>query len=260
MQMTVPDRNDPARRVFVTLEYLEEQAKGQELYYMNYKKPREHDHDIIFELLQTEKRLSVAIPLRRAHRTGRLGFHIQEQLLAEARVNPLDLESLSHTAEGGVVAATLSSLMEKTNTAQEDWAQDGELYQRCQRSVALKKIRRIKAQVIQVITDRSIEVDIVHRRTRGHKQAKKLQIADILKPIPLPVPAVSEEEEVEGEDEEITEAIEDELFEVHGHDLEEEVAARIMMQDEITTGDIDGIGSDDDFSNESELLQDLTRF
>ncbi|KAF8533178.1 hypothetical protein BDD12DRAFT_810392 [Trichophaea hybrida] len=158
MQMTVPDRNDPARRVFVTLEYLEEQAKGQELYYMNYKKPREHDHDIIFELLQTEKRLSVAIPLRRAHRTGRLGFHIQEQLLAEARVNPLDLESLSHTAEGGVVAATLSSLMEKTNTAQEDWAQDGELYQRCQRSVALKKIRRIKAQVIQVITDRSIEV------------------------------------------------------------------------------------------------------
>ncbi|KAF8535659.1 hypothetical protein BDD12DRAFT_808397 [Trichophaea hybrida] len=70
----------------------------------------------------------------------------------------------------------------------------------------------------------------------------------ILKPIPLPppppAPAVSEqEEEVEGEDEEITEAIEDELFEVHRHDLEEEIAARIMMQHEIDRGDIYGIGS-----------------
>ncbi|KAF8533791.1 hypothetical protein BDD12DRAFT_809893 [Trichophaea hybrida] len=77
-------------------------------------------------------------------------------------------------------------------------------------------------------------------------QGLQLQIADILKPIPVPpppsVPAVSEEEEVEA----------------HGYDLEEEVAARIMMQDEIDSGDIeDGIGSVDDFGNESELLQDL---
>ncbi|KAF8538658.1 hypothetical protein BDD12DRAFT_884625 [Trichophaea hybrida] len=93
-------------------------------------------------------------------------------------------------------------------------------------------------------------------------QGLQLQIAEILKPIPLPppppAPAVSEqEEEVEGEDEKITEAIEDELFEVHGHDLEEEVAARIMMQDEIDRGDIYGIGSDGDFGNECGLLQDL---
>ncbi|KAF8538657.1 hypothetical protein BDD12DRAFT_884624 [Trichophaea hybrida] len=174
LQMTVPDRNNPTRRVFDTSEYLEEQAKAQELYYTNYKKPRDDEHDIIFELLQAEQRLSVAIPLRRAHRTGRLGFQIREQLLAEARDNPLDLEALSQTAEGGVVAAKLFSLMEKTNTAREDWAQDGELYQRCRRTVALKKIRRIQAQVIQVITDRTIELDILHRRTRGHKQAKKV--------------------------------------------------------------------------------------
>ncbi|KAF8537725.1 hypothetical protein BDD12DRAFT_887086 [Trichophaea hybrida] len=94
-------------------------------------------------------------------------------------------------------------------------------------------------------------------------QGLQLQIAEILKLIPLPPPppvsAVSEEEEeVEGEDDEITEAMEDELFEVHSHDLEEEVAARIMMQDEIDRGDIDGgIGSDGDFGNKSELLQDL---
>ncbi|KAF8542335.1 hypothetical protein BDD12DRAFT_876815 [Trichophaea hybrida] len=93
-------------------------------------------------------------------------------------------------------------------------------------------------------------------------QGLQLQIADILKPIPVPpplsVPAVSEEEEVEGEDEETMEAIEDERFEAHGYDLEEEVAASIMMQDEIDSGDIeDGIGSVDDFGNESELLQDL---
>ncbi|KAF8542793.1 hypothetical protein BDD12DRAFT_875727 [Trichophaea hybrida] len=364
LQLTVPDRNDPARRVFVTSEYLEEQAKDQELYYTNYKKPREDDHDIIFELLQTEERLS-----------------IREQLLASARDNPLDLEALSQRPN---------------NTTREDWAQDGELYQQCRRSVALKKIRSIQTQIIQVITDRTIELDILHRRTRGHKQAKKvitrinsrwrqldklvknfnqetarinvsgqdlglgdlqlrkvsthglrergidcdelwdvdrilstadwarysfvregiescfllkciteehdrlqlhamrmcrwlqrqcnvlfrilnssninishdalklllfehykvvdnmlkikndgllslqrkqelqglqLQIADILKSIPVPpppsVPAVSEREEVEGENEETMEAIEDELFEAHGYDLEEEVAAGI---------------------------------
>ncbi|KAF8533235.1 hypothetical protein BDD12DRAFT_810352 [Trichophaea hybrida] len=409
LQFTVPNRNDPARR------------------YTNYKKPRQDDHDIIFELLQTEERLSVAIPLRRARQTGRLDFQIREQLLASAWDNSLDLEALSQTAEGGVVTAKLSSLMEKTNTTREDWAQDGALYQLCRRSVALKKIRSIQTQIIQVITDRTIELDILHRRTRGHKQAKKvitrinsrwrqldklvknfnqetarinvsgqdlglgdlqlrkvstqglrergidcdelwdvdrmlstadwakysfvregiescfllkritkehdrlqlhsmrmcrwlqrqcnvlfqnlnssnvnishdalklllferykvvdnmlkikndgllslqrkkelqglqLQIADILKPIPVPpppsVPAVSEEEEVKGEDEETMEAIEDELLEAHGYDLEEEVAARIMMQDEIDGGNIDdGIGSVDDFGNESELLQDL---
>ncbi|KAF8542334.1 hypothetical protein BDD12DRAFT_876814 [Trichophaea hybrida] len=171
LQLTVPDRNNPARWVFVTSEYLEEQAKDQELYYTNYK---EDDHDIIFELLQTEERLSVAIPLRRAHKTRRLGFQIWEQLLASARENPLDLEALSQPAEGGVVAAKQSLLMEKTNTTREDWAQDGELYQQCRRSVALKKIRSIQTQIIQVITDRTIELDILHRRTRAHKQAKKV--------------------------------------------------------------------------------------
>ncbi|KAF8532768.1 hypothetical protein BDD12DRAFT_901843 [Trichophaea hybrida] len=91
----------------------------------------------------------------------------------------------------------------------------------------------------------------------------QLQFAEILKQIPLPppplVPVVSEEEEeVEDEDDEITEAIEDELFKVNVHDLEEEVAARIMMQDEIDGGDRDrGICLDGDFGFESELLQDL---
>ncbi|KAF8242533.1 hypothetical protein K440DRAFT_638912 [Wilcoxina mikolae CBS 423.85] len=90
----------------------------------------------------------------------------------------------------------------------------------------------------------------------------QLQIADILKPIALPVPplipAVREEEEkLEGEYEEITEAIEDELFGVHGDDEEEEIVTRIMIQDEIDRVDIDDIGSDDDFGNESELLQEL---
>ncbi|KAF8542599.1 hypothetical protein BDD12DRAFT_802773 [Trichophaea hybrida] len=100
-------------------------------------------------------------------------------------------------------------------------------------------------------------------RICGWLQCLQLPIANILKPIPvLPPPSVSdvskEEEEVEGEDEETIEAIEDELFEVHGYDLEEKVANGIMMQDEIDSGDIeDGIGLVNDFGNESELSQDL---
>ncbi|KAF8538103.1 hypothetical protein BDD12DRAFT_806400 [Trichophaea hybrida] len=319
--MTGFHRHDSARKGLVISEYLEEQARKQEQYDTNYKKPREDEHDNIFELLQSEQRISVEIPLRRANRTRRLGFQISEQLLAQARDNPRDLEALSHTLEGSIVADRLSSLMDKTNTAREHWAHDEELYQQCHRSVASRMIRRIQAQVIQVITHRTIEPDILHRRTRGHKQAKKvitrinsrwrpldklvkyynidaaqinlllferykvvdnmlkikndgllslqrrqellglqLQIAEILKPIPLPppplAPAVSEQKEVEGEDEEITEAIEDVLFDVHGHSLEEEEAARIMMQEEIERGHRDGIGSDGDCGNVSGILQD----
>ncbi|KAF8534837.1 hypothetical protein BDD12DRAFT_809041 [Trichophaea hybrida] len=93
-------------------------------------------------------------------------------------------------------------------------------------------------------------------------QGLQLPIAEILKPIPLPppqlAPAVSEQEdEVACENEEITEAIEDEPFEVYCHDLAEEVADRIMMQNEIDRCDIDGIGLDSDFGNETGLLQDL---
>ncbi|KAF8542149.1 hypothetical protein BDD12DRAFT_877061 [Trichophaea hybrida] len=65
--MTVHNGNDPARPVFDISEYLEEQPKDKELYYTNYKKRREDDHDIFFELLQNEHPISVAIPLRRAH-------------------------------------------------------------------------------------------------------------------------------------------------------------------------------------------------
>ncbi|KAF8539108.1 hypothetical protein BDD12DRAFT_805604 [Trichophaea hybrida] len=97
---------------------------------------------------------------------------------------------------------------------------------------------------------------------RGSRNCN-LQIAEIFKPIPLPppppVPAISEEEEdAKGKNNEMTEAIEYKLFEAHSNDLEEKVVARIMMQDEIDSGDMDGgICSDSDYGNESELLQDL---
>jgi hypothetical protein len=48
-----------------------------------------------------------------------------EQLLTEVHENLLDLEALSHTPDGGVVAVDLSFLLERTNTAHEDWANDG---------------------------------------------------------------------------------------------------------------------------------------
>ncbi|KAF8536645.1 hypothetical protein BDD12DRAFT_807648 [Trichophaea hybrida] len=162
--------------------------------------------------------------------------------------------------------------------------------QQCRSKVVLKKLGSIQTQIIQVITDRSIELDILHCRIRGHMQAKKvitlmksglrqldklvknfnqetaqinndrllslqrkqelqglhLPIQDIVNRIPVPpppsVPAVNDEQQE---------------VEAHGHDLEEEVAATIMMQNEIDSGYLeDGIGSVDDFGNKSELLQD----
>ncbi|KAF8534838.1 hypothetical protein BDD12DRAFT_809042 [Trichophaea hybrida] len=54
LQMTVPNRNILARPVFVTSEYLEEEAKDEELYYTNYKYA-----DILFHTVQYKYILNI---------------------------------------------------------------------------------------------------------------------------------------------------------------------------------------------------------
>jgi len=191
--MTRPDHSDPLRRVLITEEYLDEQFQDQLNYYNTYRyvsnlkpcfyhhthvittisKPEEGDHDVIFELLQVEERLSIAIPLRRANRAGRHSQQLRERLVAAARENPLTPEELSSTTEGSELNVKIQTLLEKTNTTRDDWAKDGLLYTQCRRNSGLKKLHKIQSTIVRVVTERTLELDILHHRTRGHKQAKK---------------------------------------------------------------------------------------
>ncbi|KAF8533693.1 hypothetical protein BDD12DRAFT_898111 [Trichophaea hybrida] len=138
------------------------------------KKPKDDDDDLIFELFQTEQCLSVVIPFQRLHLTGNLGFMIRKQLLAEAWNYLLYQQAFSATAKGSRVAADLSWLMDMINTARKGWSHNGELFQQARSSIALTKIHLILAQVTQVITNRTIELGIVHRHSGDDKQVKKV--------------------------------------------------------------------------------------
>ena len=173
MAMTVPDPSNPLRRVFITEQYLKEQSQDQEDYYTSYRKPVEDDNDVIFELLKVEERLSITIPLRRANRSGGNNSQLRERLTAIARENPLTPEELAMTTEGIELNAKIQTLLEKTNTTRNDWVKDGPLYTQYHRSASLKKLHKIQATIIRVVTERTLELDILHHRTRGHKQAKK---------------------------------------------------------------------------------------
>ena len=173
MAMTVPDQSDPLRRVFITEEYLDAQSADQTNYYTNYQKPPEDDNDIIFELLQVEERLSISIPVRNANRSGWHSPELREHLVLVARANSLTLEELATTAEGSELNARIQTLLDRTNTTRNEWAKDGVLYTQCRRNSALKKLHKIQATIVRVVTERTLELEILHHRTRGHKQAKK---------------------------------------------------------------------------------------
>ena len=123
--------------------------------------------------MQAEERLSIEIPLRRANREGRHDATLRARLVTLARENPLTLEELSMTASGSELARKVQSLLEKTNATREDWVKDGLLYTRCRRGAVLKRLHKIQAMIVRVVTERTLELDILHHRIRGHKQAKK---------------------------------------------------------------------------------------
>lgn len=117
--------------------------------------------------------MSIAIPLRRANRTGRHSQQLRERLVSAARENPLTPEELSTTTEGLELNAKIQTLLEKTNTTRSAWEKDGMLYNQCRRSAGLKRLHKIQAAIVRVVTERTLELDILHHRTRGHKQARK---------------------------------------------------------------------------------------
>jgi len=68
----------------------------------------------------------------------------------------------------------VTRLLTLTGSTGEEWTRNGELFLGHQRSDALKQLRYLQAELIKIVTERRVEVDVLHKRVRGHKKAKKI--------------------------------------------------------------------------------------
>jgi len=66
------------------------------------------------------------------------------------------------------------TLLTLTGSIPEEWRRNGELFLGHQRAHALKQLRYLQAEFIKIVTERGVEVDVLHKRVRGHKKAKKI--------------------------------------------------------------------------------------
>jgi len=51
---------------------------------------------------------------------------------------------------------------------------NGELFLGHQHPHALEQLCSLQAELIKILTERRVEVDLLHKRVRGHKKAKKI--------------------------------------------------------------------------------------
>lgn len=68
----------------------------------------------------------------------------------------------------------VTRLLTLTGSTREEWRRNGELFLGHQRAHALKQLRYLQAELIKIVTERRVEVDVLHKRVRGHKKAKKI--------------------------------------------------------------------------------------
>jgi hypothetical protein len=93
--------------------------------------------------------------------------------MRSAAEHPLTLEELRLYPEGAAVATEISDLLEEQGETREQWHRWGSKYMKAQREVALESLYTLQSAIVKVITERNAELDILHRRVRGQKQAKK---------------------------------------------------------------------------------------
>jgi hypothetical protein len=127
--------------------------------------------DWIFRLRQRARELCKSLPLRAANRVSRPGS--QERQDAIARVVDYTFEQLQNTREGAAVVRRTLGLLEQAGSTREDWYPDGELYRRSERRVKLTRLQQLQTEIIRTVTERRVELDVLHRCVSGGKMAKK---------------------------------------------------------------------------------------
>jgi hypothetical protein len=127
--------------------------------------------DRTFRWLQRERELCQLLPVRAANRVGRPGS--EERRAAIAGAVDYTFEQLQNTREGAAAVARTQALLAQAGTSREDWHPDGELYRRCERRLTLSRLQQLQSEIIKTVTERAVELDILHRRVRGGKMAQR---------------------------------------------------------------------------------------
>jgi len=68
----------------------------------------------------------------------------------------------------------VTRLLTLTSSTREEWRRNGQLFLGHRRAHALKQLRYIQAELIKIVTEVRVEVDVLHKRVRGHKKAKEI--------------------------------------------------------------------------------------
>jgi hypothetical protein len=132
---------------------------------------RQSRDDRIFRALQRERDLRKSLPLRAANRVGRPGS--QEREAAIARVEDYTFEQLQNTRAGAAAVRQTLALLEQADATRDHWHPEGELYRRSERRVTLTRLQQLQTEIIRTVTERRVELDVLHRRVSGGKMAKK---------------------------------------------------------------------------------------
>jgi hypothetical protein len=152
----------------VTAEYLDQQAAKQVAsrdsgILGSHSSVAQRREDRVFRLLQNERNLCKALPLRNANRIGRPGSQERRAAVAAVAERELTFEELLETREGATAVARTDTLLEEVRSAHEEWQPHSAVYQRSQRCVSL--------------APRSDPEGPVQLRPLSHRQLREVGIA-----------------------------------------------------------------------------------
>ena len=67
----------------------------------------------------------------------------------------------------------MTRLLTLTGSTRKEWRRNGELFLRHQCVHALKQLHYLQATLIKIVTERRVDIDVLHKRVRAQKKAKK---------------------------------------------------------------------------------------
>jgi hypothetical protein len=82
------------------------------------------------------------------------------------------MEQLAETDSGSRAITETEAAMARCGTTRFDWDKSGALFQREHKQLLLQKLHSLQEDIVKTVTERRVELDILHRRARGQKAAQ----------------------------------------------------------------------------------------
>ncbi|KAI5819852.1 hypothetical protein BZA77DRAFT_341555 [Pyronema omphalodes] len=194
LRRTVPERRDKGGQLHprqsVTVEYLDEQASDQIEYFTMFTEAQTEPGDLIYAALAKENRLAelLANPGMGGGRgsdgrgrggrgrggRGRGGRAPQAHAVGLPVQPPLTLAELRTYRRGGEAIRATDNLFNQHGERRDDpaWqSPDGEKFRKFQQTAAVSALHKLQTQLIHHLTERSAELELLHRRI-GQEAAK----------------------------------------------------------------------------------------